>query len=71
MWALDPLSRSKYCAKTEMHRTFSQTCLHSYETQLWPCTPTRFSRDDGWFSISSKFRMKIDAIFEQLWNQHV
>ena len=46
MWSPDPLSRSKIRAKSEMHRTFSQTCLHSCETQLWPCTPTRSSRDD-------------------------
>ena len=64
MWSSNPLSRSKIRAKTEMHRTFSQTCLHSCDTQLWPCTPTRFSRDDCWFPISSKFRMNFDAIFE-------
>ena len=38
----NPLSRSKIRAKSEMRRTFSQTCLHSCETQLWPCTPTVF-----------------------------
>ena len=64
MWSPDPLSRSKIRAKSEMHRTFSQTCLHSCETQLWPCTPTRFSREDCWFPISSKFRMNFDAMFE-------
>ena len=57
MWSPDPPSRSKIRAKSEMHRTFSQTCLHSCDTQLWPCTPTRFSRDDCWFPISSKFRI--------------
>ena len=64
MLSLDPLSRLTIRAKSEMHRTFSQTCLHSCETQLWPCTPTRISRDDCWFPISSKFRMNFDAIFE-------
>ena len=64
MWSPDPLSRSKIRAKSEMYRTFSQTCLHSCDTQLWPCTPTRFPRDDCWFPISSKFRMNFDAIFE-------
>ena len=37
MWSPDPPSRSKIRAKAEMHRTFSQTCLHSCKTQLWPC----------------------------------
>ena len=30
MWSPDPLSRSKIRAKSEMHRTFSQTCFHIF-----------------------------------------
>ena len=64
MLSLDPLSRRTIRAKAEMHCTFSHTCLHSCETQLWPCTPTRCSRDDCRSPYSPKFRANCDAIFE-------